>query len=246
MSSTEEKKDLQQRTDIEVKRSVSDEVEGNLNVEKGNEESEISEERRGTVLEEGEIMEVWKDVTLEKASRSSKQKHQDLKYGQVQIATPSRFAALSDTKESEEENVQEEETIMEETDKKNEEDYIEEEGSEIEELERKNGREILPRQSKTKHKTRSVLLDPEPSTPSPKTMNRKALSKKCARTSPRPSIPKLTDRPLQEDQHVRPEALGPACHFSSVRRRKGDATKTREEARVLVFQNAVAPQIVKK
>ncbi|XP_048604784.1 uncharacterized protein LOC125582236 [Brassica napus] len=73
-------------------------------------------------LEEGQINE-WKTVSVEKAGRSPKS--HDLKYGQVTIATPSRFAALrnSDEKGEEIEETQEEVTeVVEEVEAEDAED----------------------------------------------------------------------------------------------------------------------------
>lgn len=49
-------------------------------------------------VEEGQIVEEWKTVSMEKASRCPKS--QGLQYGQVRIATPSSFTALSDKGEN--------------------------------------------------------------------------------------------------------------------------------------------------
>ena len=119
---------------------------------------ETSVAERVHEIEEGQILEGWKDVTPEKASRSSKMKNQSLKFGQVQIATPSRFDALSNSKEEDEirEQEKDKEMVDDETDREIEEDSSEDGKSEMEEIEGRLGREILPRQSKLKHKMLTV------------------------------------------------------------------------------------------
>lgn len=59
------------------------ETEGNINVNK----------KGGEMGIEGGKQDGWKTVSMEKAGRSPKT--QELKYGQVTISTPSRYAALS-------------------------------------------------------------------------------------------------------------------------------------------------------
>lgn len=74
----------------------------------------------------------------------------------MQIAIPSRFAALSQTKEDEEEITKEKDEISEEADMEIEEDSSEDGKFEMEEIEGRQGSEILPRQSKLKHKVLTV------------------------------------------------------------------------------------------
>ena len=75
-------------------------------------------------------------------------------YGQVTIATPSRFAALRNTNEKGEEIDEEQTEEMEEMDKEEEvEDIYQSRAEESVEANKKGrGRQILPRQSKTNHK----------------------------------------------------------------------------------------------
>ena len=108
----------------------------------------------GKEKEEGEIHE-WQRVSQVKASRTPMS--HDLKYGQVMIATPSRYAALSNSGENGEnieheeiEGLEEEdgEVVEEGTIKKMIEDAI----KKVEESKGSNSRQMLPRMSKTNHK----------------------------------------------------------------------------------------------
>lgn len=82
-------------------------------------------------VEEGQVVEEWKEVTPEKASRSSKIKAQSLQFRQVQILTPSRYEVLSNSKEEEENSVQDKEKEVSDavSDKEIEEDSSEDEES---------------------------------------------------------------------------------------------------------------------
>ncbi|KAF3541467.1 hypothetical protein F2Q69_00021287 [Brassica cretica] len=66
-------------------------------------ESGVGNEEEKNEVEEGQIVEGWKEVTPEKSSQSSK----SLQYKPLHIVTTSRFAALSNSKEDEWEDVQE-------------------------------------------------------------------------------------------------------------------------------------------
>ncbi|KAF2599401.1 hypothetical protein F2Q68_00009578 [Brassica cretica] len=110
--------------------------------------SGVGNEEEKNEVEEGQIVEGWKEVTPEKSSRSAK----SLQHKPLHIYTTSRFAVLSNSKEDEGEDVQEKEESLEVSDKEIEEDSSEEDKSEMEEVKEKQGREILPRQSKLKHK----------------------------------------------------------------------------------------------
>ncbi|KAG5382548.1 hypothetical protein IGI04_034018, partial [Brassica rapa subsp. trilocularis] len=106
-----------------------------------NEEGETGKGETGEEvkeMEEGQINE-WQNVSTEKMGRSPKN---DLKYGQVIIATPSRFAVLNDSRDDGEDLDQEE----------NEEDFddVSQEITAEEKLEdklsgKKRGRAVLPR-----------------------------------------------------------------------------------------------------
>ena len=107
---------------------------------------QIVDKREMREMEEGQINE-WETVSVEKAGRSPKS--HDLKYGQVIIATPSRFAVLNDSRDDGEDLDQEE----------NEEDFddVSQEITAEEKLEdklsgKKRGRAVLPRVSKTNHR----------------------------------------------------------------------------------------------
>ena len=113
---------------------------------------QIVDKREMREMEEGQKNE-WETVSVEKAGRSPKS--HDLKYGQVTIATPSRFAALrnSDEKGEEIEETQEEETEVAEEAEDTCQRRIEEsmEGK-TKESRRGKARQTLPRQSKTNHR----------------------------------------------------------------------------------------------
>ncbi|KAF3541466.1 hypothetical protein F2Q69_00021286 [Brassica cretica] len=81
-------------------------------------ESGVGNEEEKNEVEEGQIVERWKEVTPEKSSRSAK----SLQYKPLHIVTTSRFAALSNSKEDEGEDVQEKNENFEELDKEIEED----------------------------------------------------------------------------------------------------------------------------
>lgn len=121
--------------------------------ELGNMEWECSEVEGNKKIEEGEITGGEK-VAREKVGRSPIS--QSLKYGQVTIATPSRFAALRNTDEKLEEIEEEQIEELEEMDKEEEvevEDIYQSRVEENVEVNKKGrGRQILPRQSKTNHK----------------------------------------------------------------------------------------------
>ena len=130
---------------------VSGKEKGTIENEKG-EKSEDSNLRNKEIqeIEEGQIN-GWEKVTEEKASRSPRS--QDLKYGQVQIATPSRFAVLSNSNENEENDT--EETEEAEVLRKEEADLFQsrmEDSIEGKETRRGKARQTLPRQSKTNHR----------------------------------------------------------------------------------------------
>lgn len=98
----------------------------------------------------------WKRVSGEKAGRSPKS--QNLQFGQVQIATPSRFAALSNTEETEnEEELEKEMSESEDMRSEEAEDVYQskmEESIEGKQSESRKGRawQNLARLSKTRHK----------------------------------------------------------------------------------------------
>lgn len=102
-----------------------------------------------------EELNAWKTVSQEKASRSPKTQ---LTYGQVIIATPSRFAALSNSGENGEEIEHEEGEIKDDVGSEYEGDgsITEVVNGRITGGENKGVRLNLPRQSKTNHK---VIVD---------------------------------------------------------------------------------------
>lgn len=113
---------------------------------------EESKENRegGTVMEEGEIS-GWKTVTVEKVGRSPTT--QSLKYGQVTIVTPSRFAALRNTYEKGEALDDEQLEEVEDMGKEEADDIFQSMVEEsVEESKRGRARQMLPRQSKTNHR----------------------------------------------------------------------------------------------
>lgn len=135
------------------------------------EESSKMEEIVSDNMEEKEVNnEPWKKVSPEKASRSPKPV---LQFGQVKIATPSRFAALSISdeetdevnEEQEEKQVEDGETNQKEVVGKKEEevgkkeigkeDQMNEDGK-LKKKEVEGGRQILPRDSKTRHRVLSA------------------------------------------------------------------------------------------
>ncbi|RIA04671.1 hypothetical protein BRARA_K01070 [Brassica rapa] len=142
-----------QRDGVENKMDGSDPaaIQGKGGVDE-EQESGVGNEEEKDEVEEGQIVEGWKEVTPEKSSRSAK----SLQYKPLQIDTTSRFAVLSNSKEDEEENVQGKDESFEKSDKEIEEDSSEEDKSEMEEVEERQEREILPRQSKLKHKVLTV------------------------------------------------------------------------------------------
>ena len=89
-------------------------------------ESGVVNEEEKNEVEEGQIVEGWKEVTPEKSSRSAK----SLQYKPLHIVTTSRFPAMSNSKENEGEDVQEKDENFEESDKEIEEDSSEEDKSE--------------------------------------------------------------------------------------------------------------------
>lgn len=116
-----------QRDGVENKEDGSDSVEiqgkGGMDEQQ---ESGVGNEEEKNEVEEGQIVEGWKEVTPEKSSRSAK----SLQYKPLHIVTTSRFAALSNSKEDEGEDVQEKDENFEESDKEIEEDSSEEDKSE--------------------------------------------------------------------------------------------------------------------
>lgn len=130
----------------------------NKDMEDGSKMGERRGESRGDIvgmeMEEGQINE-WRTVAMEKAGRSPKSPN--LKYCQVTIATPSRFAVLSNSEENEAEIEKEESEELEEIEMEVEsaEDLCQrklEESMEEKTMESKRGRVRLPRQSKTNHR----------------------------------------------------------------------------------------------
>lgn len=101
-------------------------------------------------MEEGEIS-GWKTVMVEKVGRSPTS--QSLKYGQVTIATPSRFAALRNTYEKGEALDDEQLEEVEDMGKEEADDIFQSMVEEsVEESKRGRTRQMLPRQSKTNHR----------------------------------------------------------------------------------------------
>lgn len=98
-----------QRDGVENKEDGSDSVE--IQVKGGMDEkheSGVGNEEEKNEVEEGQIVEGWKEVTPEKSSRSAKTSQ----YKPLHIVTTSRFAALSNSKEDEGEDVQEKDEIF--------------------------------------------------------------------------------------------------------------------------------------
>lgn len=130
-----------------------------LETEKLHKKDDKSEEKEGKLenedsSEEGEIK-TWEKVSQEKASRTPKS--QNLKYGQVTIATPSRYAALTTADDNEEDIEQEEVEVAEINDTEMVKDIslnmmIEEAFKKSAGNKGGNTRVILPRQSKTNHR----------------------------------------------------------------------------------------------
>lgn len=113
-------------------------------------------------IEEGQITDQW--LTPGKTGRSSEKKNQTLKYGEVRIATPSRFSALSTLDDEEEKGNKVVELEDEEMGKLSEKDVVEEGIEEIREVaeeeksqqeETLTQRQVLPRESKARHKVLS-------------------------------------------------------------------------------------------
>lgn len=137
---------------------------GVIENEKIEKEAEESKEVESMSEEEGKETEqqnAWKTVSVEKTGRSPKQ---ILKYGQVTIATPSRFAALSNSGENGEEI--DPEVIKEIEDEEEEVDELAQTVTAEEVLEdalrdkkRGRARQILPRTSKTNHRVVSEASD---------------------------------------------------------------------------------------
>ncbi|KAF2549350.1 hypothetical protein F2Q70_00023646 [Brassica cretica] len=140
-------------------------VEGNQQegkIETGEKRLEEKVTEIETKMEEWQINEGWKNVSGEKASRSPRM--QELKYGQVKIATPSRFEALSNIGENGEEIEEDKEKVedwekemvdSEESGKEEEKDNMEDMrtyGSKVVKVLEIGGRQQLPRQSKTRLK----------------------------------------------------------------------------------------------
>lgn len=94
----------------------------------------------------------WKKVSPEKASRSPLK--QELQFGHVRIATPSRFVALSVLDEENEEGnhkqMEEGEIHQEESGSKKQDD------GKLKRIEMEGGRQMLPRESKTRYKILSA------------------------------------------------------------------------------------------
>lgn len=130
--------------------------------ERGEKEAEVqhsgdreSSKRKKMEVEEGEVNE-WKTVSGEKTGRSPSS--QKLQFGQVTIATPSRFAALRNTDEKGDEIEKELMEEQEEFDNEEADDINQSKAEESVEI-NKNGRarQLLPRLSKTNHR----VVNPE-------------------------------------------------------------------------------------
>lgn len=134
---------------VEVSGKEKGTIEGDNEKGEKSEDSNLRNEETQEI-EEGQIN-GWEKVTEEKASRSPRS--QVLKYGQVQIATPSRFAVLSNSDENEgndTEEIEEAEVV-----RKDEADLFQsrmEDSLEGKETRRGKARQTLPRQSKTNHR----------------------------------------------------------------------------------------------
>ena len=108
-------------------------------------------------IEEGEINE-WKTISGEKLGKSPKS--QSLKYGQVTIATPSRFDALRNMDEKGEEIDVERMEEVEEMRNEEVEDIVQSLAEDSVDANKKGrARQTLPRLSKTNHR----VVNPEPS-----------------------------------------------------------------------------------
>lgn len=118
----EKKNDEQKKTDMKEKESSANEV---LVQDSEQVIQEIRSEEKDT--EEGQVNEEW--VTPGKNGRSSGKQSKNLQYGEVHIATPSRYSALSVLEEEEKEQVEE---VSEENGKKVVEDDETLEGDEVE------------------------------------------------------------------------------------------------------------------
>lgn len=140
-----------------------------MSKEKGGDKEEEKNEGNddGKKTDEKEI-EDWKTVSAEKTRRSPKP--QALQFGQVTIATPSRFAALRNTNEKGEEIDKEEVEEVEEVGEEEGKEDLREEGEDevyqrrfeesiednVKEIKKGRARQTLPRQSKTNHR---VVID---------------------------------------------------------------------------------------
>lgn len=148
-------------------------VEGNQQEEKIETREKGLEEKATeieTEMEEGQINEGWKNVSGGKASRSPRM--QELKYGQVKIATPSMFEALSNIGENGEEIEEDKEKVedwekemvdSEESGKEEEKDNMEDMrkyGNKVVKVLEIGGRQQLPRQSKTRLKVVPGISSP--------------------------------------------------------------------------------------
>lgn len=131
--------------------------------ERGGMEAEIivGKENEGLMNTDEEIGEAqnenWKQVVQDKASRSPWKSAKELKFGQVTIITPSRFAALSNLDKEEGKKQTEEEEGKELQKEVHEEIEAEENVNYVfEKLE--GGRQFLPRNSKTYHRVLSETV----------------------------------------------------------------------------------------
>jgi len=151
------------KDNVEFEKEEGESMEVNENVEKscmGEQDVIGVVEEVGKEIEKSskgeECTNEWKRVSGEKAGRSPKS--QNLQFGQVQIATPSRFAALSNTEETEnEEELEKEMSESEDMTSEEAEDVYQskmEESIEGKQSEIRKGRawQNLPRLSKTRHK----------------------------------------------------------------------------------------------
>lgn len=126
-------------------------------------------------IEEGQVVEEW--LTPGKTGRSSIKQNQTLKYGEVKIITPSRYSALSIPDEENMDIEVEELKKNQEVEVTNEEAEVEvEQDTSQDERDKENEhyqRQILPRESKTRHK----ILSEDVHVAKPSNMNKKGSRK---------------------------------------------------------------------
>lgn len=135
--------------EIEKGNEVDTTVLSNMEGKESKEEENIEKREEKSEVEEGDINE-WKTISLEKVGRNPSS--QNLKYGQVTIATPSRYAALSNMDENGE-DTEEEVGEMEERRTEEDEDIYQSLAEEsVEENKKGRARQFLPRLSKTNHR----------------------------------------------------------------------------------------------